>query len=259
MKRVLAVLTVFLSCSVFAQDEKEQLMAELMVVLDAKALPQELFDTMLHGLSEGQGAETVERYRHVDYVEYGEQVYAPLFARHFNADELRALIAFLKTKPGQKLAAVLPELGMTGMMRGANVLEEAVHNIEKEKQKENPWRKAMAEIRLLESHLMAYASDGNSYPDVDLDALEKLLVPTYTAKVQKLDPWGTPYLYLGKTDQYRIVSAGADRRFDQSSWKFEKVEEGKSPTARTSDSLDADIVLQNGSFTQFPQGAEQEQ
>lgn len=292
MKRALVLLlTVVLSQSAFAaeRDEKQALLAELLEVLDVKALTQASFDSLFDGMAEverqsmgelaseselseedrvameeGLAAQKkqVEEFRNrlytrIDYVAYGEQVYAPLFDRHFTADELRGLIAFLKTKPGQKLAAVLPELGFGAFVRGAQLMQEAAQGaadeLAAEEARKHPWRIAMTDMRTIASALEARATDENSYPNVDFDGLSALLSPVYIRTLPETDPWGTRYLYVGNAEHYRIVSAGADRRFEWSARQFEAVDQ--STQIRLTDDPDADITFQDGIFTQAPRAS----
>jgi hypothetical protein len=288
MKRVLAVLLTFvISQSAFAaeREEKRELIAELLEVLDVKALTQASFDALFEGMAEmerqsmgeadGEERAAIEEglaaqkkqmeeyrnrlYTRIDYAAYAEQVYAPIFDSHFNADELRGLIAFLKTKPGQKLTAALPELGVGAFVRGSMVMqqaaEETAQEIAAEEQRKHPWRRAMADMRTIATALEARATDVNSYPDVDFDGLPALISPTYIRTVPETDPWGTKFLYVGTAEHYRLVSAGADRRFEWNARQFDTIDESNQP--RMTDDPDADIIFQDGMFVQAPSASGQ--
>lgn len=285
MRHALAVIAIVVAGSAFAAErtEKQQLLAELLELLDVKALTQVSIDTMFDRLAgiaidgeqlsdEQRAAFEIDReemrafsnrlYTRLDFARYGEQVYAPIFDKHFTADELRALIAFLKTKPGQKLLAALPELN-TSIMRGTELVEaaarEAQEEIAKEQDAKHPWRRTMADMRTIATALEARATDESSYPDVSFDALEPLLVPVYLRALPKVDSWGTPFLYVGGGEHYRIVSAGADRRFEWNARQLETWKAEESPEPRLSESMDADIIFQDGFFTQQPEAAGQQQ
>jgi hypothetical protein len=67
----------------------------------------------------------------------------------------------------------------------------------------------------------AYWQDHREYPRVTTAAeLVKLLAPTYAAHLESQDAWGTDIKYLPSPDHqdYRLVSAGSDRRFEEATW-----------------------------------------
>ena len=286
MKRALAVLlAVFLcqSAAAVERDEKQALLAELLEVLDVKALTQASFDSLFNAMAEveqqsmgevpeeeraaveeGLAAQKKQMeefrnrlYTRIDYVAYAEQVYTPLFDRHFSAGELRELIAFLKSKPGQKLTAALPELSLGAFVRGSQLMQEAAQSaadeLAAEEERKHPWKKAMADMRTIATALEARATDENSYPKVDFDGLSALLSPVYIRTLPETDPWGTRFLYVGADQQYRIVSAGSDRRFEWNARQFEAVDQ--MTQIRLTDDPDADIVFQDGLFTQAPRAS----
>lgn len=63
-------------------------------------------------------------------------------------------------------------------------------------------------------------SDYNKVPDVaTIAALEPLLKPNYTLNLPLRDGWDTPFRYVRTGEHsFRIISAGADRQFDEKSW-----------------------------------------
>lgn len=289
MKRALAVLLTLVLCHAVSgaeRDEKQALLAELLEVLDVKALTQASFDSLFDAIGEieqqsmgeipeeeraaveeGLAAQKKQMeefrnrlYTRIDYVAYAEQVYLPLFDRHFTAGELRDLIAFLKSKPGQKLTAALPELSLGAFVRGSQLMQEAAQaaadEMAAEEERKHPWRKAMRDMRTIATALEARATDENSYPKVEFDGLAGLLSPVYIRTLPETDPWGTRYLYVGETEHYRIVSAGADRRFEWNARQLEAVDE--STQIRLTDDADADIVFQDGIFTQAPRASGQQ-
>ena len=67
----------------------------------------------------------------------------------------------------------------------------------------------------------AYWQDHKEYPRATTVAeLVKLLSPSYAAHLETQDAWGTDVRYVPTPDHqdYRVVSAGSDRRFDEGSW-----------------------------------------
>ena len=97
----------------------------------------------------------------------------------------------------------------------------------------------------------ARATDTNDYPDVDFSELATLVAPTYIREVPQKDVWGTPFLYIGTGENYRIVSAGADKRFD---WNARQMDPNAVPTP--SESLETDLIFQDGTFIQYPKEAD---
>jgi hypothetical protein len=261
-----------------ARAEKTELIAELLEVIDAKALTQASFDaifTSMRGMNDAPVGEDIpeesraqleasrkaqeeqmrtfrERfYTRLDHVKYADQVYAPLFDEHFNVTELKELIAFFKTKAGQKMMKVIPDLGIAAMAKGQKLLESAAaetyDELRKEEAEKTPWKPTMADMRTIAAALEARATDTNEYPDASFAELEGLLHPTYINTLPTLDGWGTPFVYFGNREHYRIVSAGADRRFEWSTNQLDAVAE-----PRETDNLNADLVYQDGTFTQYP-------
>lgn len=85
----------------------------------------------------------------------------------------------------------------------------------------------------------AYLTDYDAPPKADgIEALAAALQPTYIRELPRVDAWGTPFKYEVDGKGYRVVSAGADKKFDPSTWETE---------ARTSD-FNADAVVANGKF-----------
>lgn len=276
----IALLAALAAVSLHAQEdprvEKKRLIAELMEVIDVKRLTQASFEVMLGNMQRMamQGVENDEEakaamkaeqarmdafrdrlYTRLDYAKLTDDVYAPMFDKQFTNDELRQLIEFFKTKTGQKMAAMLSEFGIGALMHGNAIIQEAAQSTAAEMQKEenakHPWRGTMADMRMLATALEARATDENEYPTVSLEELEPLLSPVYIRTMPKTDAWGTPFLYIGTGERYRIVSAGADKRFEWNARQMETVEQ-----PRVMDNLDADIIFSDGQFIQLPKQAQ---
>jgi len=110
-------------------------------------------------------------------------------------------------------------------------------------------KEAMADLRTLAISIEAFATDNNHYPDVTLDELQGLLSPVYVKTMPMSDRWGTPFLYVGDGhDRYRFVSAGADRRFEESS----RILGASQPETRATDDPAADIIFEDGIFIKYP-------
>ncbi|HEY2322538.1 MAG TPA: type II secretion system protein GspG, partial [Thermoanaerobaculia bacterium] len=58
----------------------------------------------------------------------------------------------------------------------------------------------------------AYATDHNKYPAVSWDALQPMLIPTYTRELPQNDTWDHRFTYVGAEDgqTYWVISAGPD-------------------------------------------------
>lgn len=254
---------------------KRQLVSELIELLDVKALMQASFDALTAGMQSTPADEVPEEYREeyearlkaenerlrlfrerlftrVDHTKLVDEVYAPLIDERFTIDELRELIAFFKTRTGQRMAGLLPELGIGSMVKGMSFLAEAAETTREELAREeaakNPWKATLNDMRTIATAVEARATDTDEYPQVAFEELESLIAPTYIRSVPKTDSWGTPFLYVCNGEHYRLVSAGADKRFEWSSRQLDL----NATRPKFSESLDADIVLQDGSFLQSP-------
>lgn len=293
MKRAI-VLLLALSLAVpvpAATDEralKRQLLGELLEVIDAKALTQASFDLVFNkmgelnggtpeGLDDASKAEWEEAHKkqademrafkerlfhRIDYARYAEQIYYPIFDKQFTADELKELIAFYKTKPGQKTVKMLPDLAVGGLIEGMQLLQDEAQKIADEMRNEDeqkhPWKKTMGDLRTLATCVEAYATDTNEYPKVStLKELQPILQPTYVRTMPLTDAWGTEYVYVSDGTHYRFASAGADKHFEWRAKQLETMPEGSEP--RFVDDDDADLIYQDGNLVQAPKQAKQEQ
>ncbi|GEM_PF-786184 len=116
-------------------------------------------------------------------------------------------------------------------------------------------RRTMADMRAAAAAVEAYAVDNGAYPDArTIDELASLLEPAYIRTMPRTDGWGHPLKYEswleGEDDEaptlYALGSAGKD-----GAW--ERADLIDTPEGRTR-GPDADIVLVNGAFVQWPQG-----
>jgi hypothetical protein len=267
---------------------KRQLLAELLDVLDAKTLTQASFDLLFNRMGEmtGPSPENLDDegkaqweqarkkqqeemrtfkerlYNRIDYAKYAEEIYLPLFDKHFTSDELKELIAFYKTKSGQKSVKILPDLAIGGMLEGATMLQEESEKVARELEREDdakhPWKKTMGDLRMMATAVEAYATDTNEYPKAtSMKELVPMVTPTYIRTMPEADAWGTPYSYVGDGQHYRFASAGADRHFEWRARQLESIAVGAHPQYLEDD--DTDLIYQDGNFVQAPQKAQKDE
>ena len=245
----------------FATDDRavrQKLIADLLQVVDTRELTRQAIRAQFP--PDDSSKEVVERIcARIDYERIERDVFAARFDETFTTAELEQLVAFYKTAAGQKsfkligdLAAENKDIAMLLFYEIAQAVEE---EIQREDLKKNPWKRTMNDLRSVATAVEAYATDTNSYPDVaSYDQLKRILVPTYILELPERDVWGTAYAYTSNGESYRLASAGADRMFDWSSRNIEPLAEDF--VARATQSLDADIIFQDGQFVQFPAQAE---
>ena len=82
----------------------------------------------------------------------------------------------------------------------------------------------------------AYKQDHSAYPEAkSAEAAKALFEPIYIQHLPMTDAWGNAYDVKSDAAGFRVVSAGADGKFDRSTWSAE----GKQS------SFDADAVATN--------------
>jgi type II secretion system protein G len=119
-------------------------------------------------------------------------------------------------------------------------------------------KRTMADMRAIAGAWEARATEVTRYtaagaltfPDVtapdavtSIAGLAGLLQPTYISLVPQRDGWGTAFAAQAAEKEYAIISYGRDGV------------PGAYPGGATAH-FDCDIVLQNGSFTQYPEGTQ---
>jgi general secretion pathway protein G len=120
-------------------------------------------------------------------------------------------------------------------------------------------KKSMADMRSIATAVESYAVDYNVYPAATCEpglytsdtavtlttASFARLQPSYIARVPFTDGWGGFFQYATPTagDQYRIVSLGRNKSAD-------------TINCGTTHDFNDDIVYSNGTFIQFPEGAQ---
>jgi len=293
----IALAALFLALPLLAQSttetraERQQLVRELLKVIDSKRLTQSMLDLMFNrvlGMTDAMQAdasipkdklEKVQAQRkkaqeqmrvfrerlfaRVDFATYDDQVYAPLFEKTYSAAELRELIAFFKTKAGQKTSALLPDISLGAFMKGSELLNKdasaVMEELRAEEEAKRPQEeKTMSDLRAVATAIEAYATDTNSYPKVaSYSDLKPILSPTYIRNFPEKDGWGTAYRYSASTDgqHYRLVSAGSDHQFEGGSDMVAMFDEKSRPPVIHSPSLASDIIYQDGGFVQMPAAA----
>jgi general secretion pathway protein G len=119
-------------------------------------------------------------------------------------------------------------------------------------------KRAMGDLRTLALSIEAYATDFNRYPaaagfslpsglvlpTVSVSRIAGPLSPTYIKAIPIKDGWGTPYAYSSNSAffDYALRSYGRD----QSPQSF--------PAYGPTTDFNADIILVDGAFVQFPEG-----
>jgi type II secretory pathway pseudopilin PulG len=107
--------------------------------------------------------------------------------------------------------------------------------------------RTLADMRAIAAAIESFAADHDDYLDAeDIGELRRALEPDYLRSFPSKDAWGNPFLFERFEDGgYRIRSYGKDGVPDES------------PGGPT-DAPDADIILEDGEFVQWPEGARPE-
>jgi len=80
-------------------------------------------------------------------------------------------------------------------------------------------RWTMGDMRSWATALGAYHQDNGAYPAASsIAALKPSVEPTYIRIAPLTDAWGTAYKVVSTKEGFRIISAGADRTFDDATW-----------------------------------------
>ena len=136
-----------------------------------------------------------------------------------------------------RVVAILLSLSITGLAAAGSPGAPASKAVEREHA-----RRTVADMLVIRTAIDAYAADhyGTLPGTTDIGVLAALLEPEYAAKIPHTDAWGNAFGVMINPDakMYRIVAAGADRRFEVAGWE---------DTEPTSDYA-RDLVLFNGEF-----------
>ena len=123
-------------------------------------------------------------------------------------------------------------------------------------------KRTMADMRSIATAWEARATDTNRYnaagavtfPSNEFTTgLSALLAPTYIKQLPAKDGWGNPWFYY--TDQALAASTAAQQYYIRSTGKDGKKEGTVNGGPTTA--FDSDIVYTNGTFVQYPEGAQQ--
>lgn len=252
--------------------KQRELIEEMMKVTNMQKIEQEMFDTIFAQMQDEilreAGSDPVEQaeakwkferfrelLRNADLHSVTRELYMDVYAKYLTETELADLVAFYRTPTGQKSIQVMPQLMAETMQRSGAILgpkiQEIYHQVDKESDLRQPWKKTIARIETIGSYLESHAGENEGlYPEGDLDALQELFDLDETE-----DVWGHELAYVLSSDHkhYRLVSAGADGIFD---WDSRRIAEKADPAGmRLRDRLEDDIIYADGGFVQMPKVA----
>jgi type II secretion system protein G len=119
-------------------------------------------------------------------------------------------------------------------------------------------KRTMADMRTIATAWEARAADVNSYnaagvswpaADASVTTLFTMLTPTYVKKIPMYDGWNEEFrVSSGEEYDYTVKSFGADR--------LETTTANSAATRMSTDKFDCDIILSNGFFVLYPEGAQ---
>jgi type II secretion system protein G len=118
-------------------------------------------------------------------------------------------------------------------------------------------KRTMADMRTIATAWEARAADVNAYnaagitwPPADASVTSlTFLSPTYIKKLPIYDGWSVEFRVSSATrDAYTVKSFGADR--------LETTTATSAASQTKTDKFDCDIILSNGYFVQYPEGAQ---
>ena len=111
-------------------------------------------------------------------------------------------------------------------------------------------KRTMADMRSVATVFEAYRVDHAALPGeatagfVPVETIRGAVQPVYIRELPVQDAWGSPIWIWSDGTHYRIVSAGRDGKVDN--------DYATTPGAGTTTSVDSDIVIADGQFTQSP-------
>ncbi len=159
-----------------------------------------------------------------------------------------------RSRKGFTLIELLIVVAIIGIIVAISIVN-MINAIQRAKQK-----RTMADMKTISTAVEAYAADQNNYPasaaiafpsglslpTAPIGAISGSLEPTYIRLVPLVDGWSSFYLYGGSAlkRDYALRSAGADGIPDSS------------PAGGATTTFNADIILVDGTFVQFPEGAQ---
>lgn len=275
MRFLMTVLTIaVLAAPLAGQTEKQAALEEMIALVQRDVDPNlwaiQFSEWMAAKVRKGSTPLTMEQLNEVESKfqklvreelqspENVRRIIEPWLDRTFTATELVDLLAFYRTPTGRKaitsLLSARPFLGEAMLQHFRTDLENIADEVTRgEIDQMRLIRRTAAEMRSIATAAEAYATDHNRYPAArDLTELNQFLTPTYLRRLPETDAWGTPFLYLSTSDgrQYRIVSAGADRKIDPESQQATMFFIKQTRPTLTDDP-NADLIFQDGSFQQI--------
>ncbi len=168
-----------------------------------------------------------------------------------SADEVAAVTSD-RAASAAWVAGLLAPIGLAVLLMpiiAAIAIPNLLNAIDRGKQK-----RTMADLRTDAAAIEDYGTDHGGYPPpigelVPLERLRDALEPGSLANVQLRDGWGHAVLYWTDGTRFVLVSPGKDGTLDR------PIEPGSAPIGEgETTSFDADLVLENGEFVQWPEG-----
>jgi general secretion pathway protein G len=179
--------------------------------------------------------------------------------RHVLAKEERIILLFRRNgEEGFTLIELLIVIAIIGIL-AAIAIPNLLNALQRGKQK-----RTMSDMRNLAIAIESYNVDNNSYPAAATacgtganysvggflgSGSFTLLKPTYIAQPPSTDGWGHPLLYGtdAAMQNYIMVSLGRDNALGV----------GGAETCGTTTDFNADIIYENGTFIEYPDGPQQ--
>jgi len=250
--------------------KQRELVEKILVVTRADAAAKTVLDAMFAEFEKsfaGNGDDAVqkrerfkmfrERVASLDIMKDFQETQIRLYSKYFTENELADLLAFYASPSGKKVIEVLPNLMRESMQEGAEKIGSRLAQVAKEVdddyEKARPWQNTMKDIRSIATAVEAYATDNDGkYPTGDIDAIKKVLSPTYIQNFPEKDMWGRPYAYIASEDRkhYRVASSGADTNFEWDTVRITPIE--KDFQTKWSTRLEDDLIYADGEYLQMP-------
>lgn len=269
------VLLLFAAIPVFATEpnptpKQRDLIEKILAATNSSATMHTALDAMLaqaQNSFKGDGEDATdgremskmfrERAAKLDLAKEVQEEMIRIYAKYFTDVELTDLLNFYTSPTGKKLIAEMPSVLRESMQLGAEKigprLMQLSDEVQQDYEKTRPWHNTMKDLRSIAVAVEAYATDNDgNFPAGDIDAIKKVLAPTYIKDFPEHDMWGHAYAYVVSDDHkhYRIVSAGADTNFEWDSLRITPVPADFQ--TRWSNRLEDDLIYADGQYYQMP-------